>query len=59
MLVDEQYPNIFSIPRESCKCILNLARLRLLVDDQEVALGIWRVRDMTDASEKQACDGTA
>ncbi len=38
MLVDEEYPDIFSLFRKSCECLLNLTRLGLLVDDQEVSL---------------------
>ena len=58
MLVDEQYPYVFSLLCKPCECILNLVRLGLLVDDQEISLRIWRLCDMTDTSQKQACDRT-
>lgn len=56
MLIDEQYPNIFSLFGETHECFLNLTRLSLLIDDQEVPLGIWSLGDMTNAGQQKACD---
>jgi hypothetical protein len=58
MLVDQQYSYVLSLLCKSCESFFNLARLSLLIHDQEVSLRIWRFRDMTDASEEQACNGT-
>ena len=38
MLIDEQYPDVFSLFRKLRESFLNLVRLGLLVDDQEVSL---------------------
>jgi hypothetical protein len=58
MLVDQQYSYVLSLLCKSCERIFNLARLGLLIHDQEVSLRIWRFRDMTNASEEQASNGT-
>ncbi len=56
MLIYEQYSDVFPFLGEPCKRLLDLARLSLLIDDQEISLGIRRVCDVTDTCKKQACN---
>lgn len=43
MLVNQQYSNVLSLLGKSYEGFLNLARLGLLVDDQEISLRVWRL----------------
>ena len=46
MLVYEQDGDVFAILREALKGVFDGSVFRLLVDDKEVLLGIWRSGDV-------------
>lgn len=46
MLIDQQYADVLSLASEVVKCPFNGRRLRLGIDDEEVALRIRRIGDM-------------
>lgn len=46
MLIYEDDSNVLAFLGEAVECLLDLGCLRLGVDDEEVALGRWRVGDV-------------
>lgn len=54
MLIDQQYTNVFSLSGEVLKAFFNCRGLSLCINNQKVALRIWRIGDVADAGEKQA-----
>jgi hypothetical protein len=56
MLVDEHYRNVLSLLRELVECLLYCRLLRLVVDDEEISLRVWRLCDMSNAGEEESCD---
>ena len=46
MLVNQQDTNVFSLLREVSECLLDCGSFCLGVDDQKVALRVWRVGDV-------------
>ena len=51
VLVDQDYPNVLSLFRELCKCLLYLRRFGLMINYKEVPLGIRWIGDVADACE--------
>ncbi len=58
MLVDQDNADIFALFCKSVECLLNLRLLRLPITHEEVLLGIGGLGDVSNAGEKQTCDGT-
>ena len=55
MLVYKQNRNVFPLLREFVKSALDGAVFSLLVDDEEILLAVWRICDVADAREEDAC----
>lgn len=56
MLVDENYADVLSFLGEPVECGIDLAAFGLVIAYQEVALRVWRVGDVADTGEEDACD---
>lgn len=56
MLIYQYNAYIFPLFREAIECRVDLAPFSLVVAYQEVTLRVWRVCDVADAGEEDACD---
>jgi hypothetical protein len=54
MLIDQENADILPLRCESFKCFLNSCIVGLAIHDEEVLLGIWRLRDMLNARQLPA-----
>lgn len=53
MLVYQKDGNILSLLGKTVECLLDCRGFGLLVDDEEIALRIWRLSDMAYPGEEQ------
>jgi len=52
MLVYQNDGNVFPLFGETVECFLDRRGFGLLVDDEEISLGVWRLSDMAYACEE-------
>jgi hypothetical protein len=56
MLIYQKDGNVLPLFGKSVKGFLNRRGCGLLVDDEEIALRVWRFSDMTHSGEEQTSD---
>ena len=52
VLVYQNDGNVFPLFGETVECFLDRRGFGLLVDDEEISLGVWRLSDMAYACEE-------